>query len=238
MDYDRLTIQKALRAKGFTGRNGKPLSLDGIWGPNSKHALIQFKKSVGLRARDYVGPITWGMLTGDRKDVKTALPDQKQNPTWYNELLALMGKHERDKEVAAWLKSDGSTVGDPSKIPWCGDAVETAIKLALPDEAVPDNPYLAANWAKWGKPVQPQRGAVLSFWRGSPTSWKGHVGFYAGESDKHYYVLGGNQSNSVTIAPIDKNRLRRNGSRWPLHGGRAPGHTFRMSGGTVSHNEA
>ena len=35
----------------------------------------------------------------------------------------------------------------------------------------------------------------------------GHVGFYVGEDTTHYHVLGGNQSDSVNIARIAKNRL-------------------------------
>ena len=85
----------------------------------------------------------------------------------------------------------------------------------MPDESLPENPYLAANWVKFGEPVKPQYGAVLSFWRGSPSSWKGHVAFYIGEDDQNYYVLGGNQSNKVSKTFIAKNRLRKNGSRWP-----------------------
>jgi len=42
----------------------------------------------------------------------------------------------------------------------------------------------------------------------------GHVGFYVGEDDRTvsgkpcYHVLGGNQSDAVTIARIDKDRMR------------------------------
>jgi hypothetical protein len=35
----------------------------------------------------------------------------------------------------------------------------------------------------------------------------GHVGFYVRETAKYVYVLGGNQSNKVTIAGFDKARI-------------------------------
>ena len=35
----------------------------------------------------------------------------------------------------------------------------------------------------------------------------GHIGFYVSESENFYSVLGGNQSNSVTLTNIHKNRL-------------------------------
>jgi hypothetical protein len=64
----------------------------------------------------------------------------------------------------------------------------------------------------------------------------GHVGFLVGESAAHLYVLGGNQSNAVSIAPLAKRRLL--GLRWPQ---RHPAGTIklvRMSGGAISRNEA
>ena len=53
------------------------------------------------------------------------------------------------------------------------------------------------------------RGSVLVFERGSG----GHVGFAVGQDDTHFYVIGGNQSDAVTVARIAKSRLL--GARWP-----------------------
>ncbi|SLN76702.1 hypothetical protein ROG8370_03902 [Roseovarius gaetbuli] len=100
-----------------------------------------------------------------------------------------------------------------TKNPWCGDFVETCIRMGLPDEpllgALGKNPYWARNWLLFGREVQPIIGAVLVFERGSG----GHVGFAIGQDDTHFYVLGGNQSDAVTIARIIKSRLL--GARWP-----------------------
>lgn len=51
------------------------------------------------------------------------------------------------------------------------------------------------------------------FWRKSRQSGLGHVGFYAGEDAGAFCVLGGNQSDQVSLAWIAKNRLV--GARWP-----------------------
>ena len=53
----------------------------------------------------------------------------------------------------------------------------------------------------------------MVFWRKSPTSGLGHVGFYAGEDKSAYRILGGNQSNSVSLAWVLKDRLV--SARWP-----------------------
>ena len=85
--------------------------------------------------------------------------------------------------------------------------METCIRVAVPDEpllgALGANPYLARNWLLFGREVQPITGAVLIFSRGSG----GHVGFTIGQDDTHFYVLGGNQSDAVTIARIAKSHL-------------------------------
>jgi uncharacterized protein (TIGR02594 family) len=59
----------------------------------------------------------------------------------------------------------------------------------------------------------PALGAVAVFWRESPTSGKGHVGFYRGETTQSIYVLGGNEDNMVQIEPMPKNQLI--GYWWP-----------------------
>jgi hypothetical protein len=64
----------------------------------------------------------------------------------------------------------------------------------------------------------------------------GHVGFVVGESAAHLHILGGNQSNSVSIAPIAKRRLL--GLRWPRGHPSGTIKLPRMAGGGISRNEA
>lgn len=60
----------------------------------------------------------------------------------------------------------------------------------------------ARSWLKVGTAVtQPEMGDVVVFWRESPQSWKGHVGFFIRATGEHIYVLGGNQLNAVNIRP-------------------------------------
>ncbi len=137
-------------------------------------------------------------------------------PAWFKEIERKKGLHEvhHKKTLWDWLRSDKRTLGDPSKLPWCGDAVDTAIRLTLPNEKTPANPYLARNWLKWGTKTKPVLGAVLVFDGGKRPPPSGHVGFYAGEDATHYHVLGGNQSNAITVMRLAKSRLL--GARWPL----------------------
>ena len=135
---------------------------------------------------------------------------------WIVEGKKVFGLHEinDNAKLKAWLRSDGKALGDPKALPWCGDYTETAIKNSLPDEpftgAVGKNPYWARNWLKFGKPTEPCYGAVIVFSRGKG----GHVGFVVGEDDTDYYVLGGNQGNSVNVVRISKDRFL--GCTWPI----------------------
>ncbi len=68
----------------------------------------------------------------------------------------------------------------------------------------------ARSWLTVGTPItNPQLGDVVIFWRSSPKSWKGHVGFYINQSEdgKWIYVLGGNQQNQVNIKAYPSSRL-------------------------------
>lgn len=160
-------------------------------------------------------------------------------PAWFEEGRRRMGLHERTdkKALAAWLASDGHFLGDPSQLPWCGDFVETCVRTALPAEPIPDNPYLARNWMRFGVEAPMTLGAVAVFWRGSRHGTAGHVGFVAGYRPGYLYVLGGNQSDRITIAPLAENRLL--GCRWPKTVPLpSPRYLPAMSGGSISTNEA
>ena len=66
----------------------------------------------------------------------------------------------------------------------------------------------ARSWLKVGEIVlEPKLGDIVVFWRESKESWKGHVGVYINSNAKYVWVLGGNQSNSITVAPYQKDRL-------------------------------
>jgi uncharacterized protein (TIGR02594 family) len=196
-----LTLQKQLRAQGFD-----PGPEDGIWGRRTMAAVKAFQAAKGLGIDGIVGPQTIAAL---------GLVATPSAPPWYAEALRKVGLHETSDNVALrrYLKSDGATLGDPSKLPWCGDFVETVIALTRPEEPMIANPYWARNWLKFGVPVaktSPVLGAICVFERGSG----GHVGFVAGHDKSYLHVLGGNQSNRVSIAKLAKSRLL--GLRWPL----------------------
>lgn len=233
-------VQTALLSLGYN-----PGDVDGIAGATTRKAVRAFQQAAGLVADGIAGPETWAALaTGLRSAGKphaTTVPRAATPPPWHEELLRRKGLHEtRDRfSLMAWLRSDGKTLGDPSKLPWCGDAIETCIALTLPDEPLPMNPYLARNWLKLGIGLEtPALGAVLVFWRGSKAGTSGHVGLYVGEDAEALHVLGGNQSDAITIARLDRSRLL--GIRWPKSYPKSSVGRVLLSfrGGAISSDEA
>lgn len=202
-------VQERLDELGFS-----PGPIDGIIGPLTSSAVIAFKQSIGLRPRAYVGPITWRALSEKNE------PVQREELPWMREARKVLGLHEiyDNKELAKWLASDGYALGDPAQLPWCGDFIETSIRLALRDERVPKNPYWALNWKQFGIPCKPSYGCIAAIRR----SGGGHVMFIVGEDHARYYALGGNQANRASIVPVEKSRFTNDSFRWPLTANKEP----------------
>jgi uncharacterized protein (TIGR02594 family) len=98
-------------------------------------------------------------------------------------------------------------------LPWCGLFVGHCIRKAFPSARLPWFFVRARPWRSFGNAEEPQVGAIMLFWlrwRGGPF---GHVGFYWGEDDDSYHLLGGNQHRTILVERFPKHRLI--DCRWP-----------------------
>ncbi|ORE91016.1 peptidoglycan-binding protein [Aurantimonas sp. 22II-16-19i] len=214
-DNSAMTSAEIREVQTMLAKHGiDPGPIDGLMGPRTEAAIIAFKRSRNLQPRAFVGPITWKMLEAEPEGA--AQGDRSELP-WVAWGRRLLGLHEIYDNAAlkAALKEDGHALGDPAKLPWCGDFIETAIKVTLPGEPFPGalgkNPYWALNWRGFGVETEPTYGCECSISRNGG----GHVFFIVGEDATRYYGLGGNQSNRVSVAPIDKSRVPKGACRWP-----------------------
>lgn len=218
-------VQLRLKELGFD-----PGPIDGVRGPRTDAAIVAFKKSIGLRARPYFGPLTERALFTE--------VDKQADLPWMQAATDMMGIHE-DRDTARLRKWFDRSVAwiDPRDVSWCGAFVQTCMKIAFPNIITPDKPLLARSWQSFGVSTHPSFGSVLVFWRGQKAGWQGHVGFYRAEDDTHFHVLGGNQSDSVRVTRIAKTRLL--ASRWPAQWPGRSNPIFVTPGGVpVSNNEA
>lgn len=144
-----------------------------------------------------------------------------QDPPWYQ--IALQEKAKDIKEIRGGkdhpriLEYHQATTlaANDDETSWCSSFVNWCFKQAGFETTGKAN---ARSWLTWGEKLNtPRRGCVVVFWRESPDSWKGHVGFYVGQEGNDLLVLGGNQSDgnteSVNISRYSKSRLL--GYRWP-----------------------
>jgi uncharacterized protein (TIGR02594 family) len=139
---------------------------------------------------------------------------------------------KHNTKIQAWLAKLGAWWKD-DETPWCGTFVAHCLREnGLP---VPQHWYRALAWKDYGSNLRPTHvceGAILVFAR----EGGGHVGFYVGEDRFYYRVLGGNQSNTVNVMRIAKNRCV--AIRWPKGVPVTGGPIHVASNAPVSENEA
>jgi uncharacterized protein (TIGR02594 family) len=101
---------------------------------------------------------------------------------------------------------------DPKRTEWCA-AFANAV---LEESGIKSNndhkyPLTARAFLDWGVAVKtPEPGDIVVFPRGNQ-GWQGHVGFFLKETIlngvHYYYILGGNQSNKVSIELYRANKV-------------------------------
>lgn len=205
-------IQTMLKTQGFD-----PGPIDGQIGRRTIAAVKAFQiQNPPLQVDGIPGPRTLAVLFKGHAELAAEPVDKLLSYPWLDLAITKKGLNERtnNAELRKFLKSDGGSIGDPAQIPWCGDFVETCIALTLTRESLPTNPYLARNWEHFGQQLKPTFAAVGVFWRGDRHGINGHVAFLVGQAKGLYYILGGNQSNSISITSIAQDRLL--SARWPL----------------------
>ncbi|MEH3098997.1 NlpC/P60 family protein [Sphingomonas adhaesiva] len=209
-------IQAALAARGY--RTGP---IDGIFGPQTAAALRAFQADSGLPVDGIAGPMTQERL--GFLNAASAFDDP--GLVWFQEARRLLGTKERpgagsNPIILDWADDlDAHYPGDD--VPWCGLFAAHCIAATLRDEPLPAGLLRARAYERFGIPTAPMPGAIMVFWRevaGGPrgaASPFGHVGFYAGEDQAtgDFRILGGNQSDSVSLAWIARERLVT--ARWP-----------------------
>lgn len=136
---------------------------------------------------------------------------KEKSPQILIQALSLIGTKEivgniHNEIIMSWAKDLGiEKIYTADEIAWCGLFMAIVCKRANVETGItPREALWALNWNKFGtRQKVPMLGDILTFTRNGG----GHVGIYVGEDKTCYHVLGGNQSNTVSITRIEKTRL-------------------------------
>ncbi len=127
------------------------------------------------------------------------------------------------KRVLEYFKAAGHGYVVSDEVAWCS----AFANFCMSEAGYSGTKSLAArSWLNWGHKVDPQPGAVLIFKRGN-SSWQGHVCFCLAVSGDRVTVIGGNQSNRVSIVTRSLDGLL--GARMPA----SMGTSYKAKGGAL-----
>jgi uncharacterized protein (TIGR02594 family) len=117
-------------------------------------------------------------------------------------------KHE--KEIVRFFADAGHTEVHDDETAWCAAFVGAMLARAGFKST---KSLLARSYATFGvEDEDPKPGTIVVLKRGN-SSWQGHVGFYVSGTKTSVRILGGNQSNSVSIQSFPRSSVI--AFRWP-----------------------
>ena len=181
--------------------HGAKLKVTGDVGTATRAAIKNFQRRKKIKQTGIANKSTVSLLRQSPQKGVSAVPVPTQRlAPWMVEMTRRMGLHEKNDKatLSQWLRG-GKFLGDPSKLPWCGDAVETCIVKTL-DEVVPENPFWAQGWKNWGVDAGGPICCAVAVIKWN--SRAGHIGLVADVRKKngkitHIKLRGGNQGNMV-----------------------------------------
>lgn len=203
MSYSLIDVQFKLKSLGYY--NGK---IDGISGPITLAAITDFKSDRGLPNSSTLGPLTIAALFDQRSIVQSK--DITNDPIWlriaksYLDVEEIEG-YKHNPIILGWWKRLGISISD-DETPWCAAFVGGCLEEAGLRSS---RSGMARSYENWGIRLPgPAIGAVATMWRGSKASGSGHVTLVCGQSKSGQLMgLGGNQSNKVSIAAFNQDRI-------------------------------
>lgn len=132
-----------------------------------------------------------------------------RQPAWLDHAWAELGQREiagpaSNARIADYIRRVGHPKLADDATPWCAAFVGACLERA---GIAGTGSLLARSYLSWGDETrEPPLGAVTVLSRGVDPAF-GHVGFLVGMTGDHVMLLGGNQSDAVTVEGFARSRL-------------------------------
>ncbi len=149
------------------------------------HELIQDAGNEIARLRALVEPDT------------TPLPPWLAKAREYLGMREIKGLEHNPLILRMWMAIRMSGIRD-DETPWCAAFVGSCLEQTGYVSTRAGN---ARSYNKWGVELPgPAVGAIVTYWRGSRGSWKGHTNLVVGQDPEgNLLAIGGNQGDEVSI---------------------------------------
>ena len=134
---------------------------------------------------------------------------------WLAEAWRMLGKKEKrgsadNEDIVRLFEEVGRADVTADEVPWCAAFVGACLKRVGVEGT---GSLRARSFLEWGETLPgPRPGAITVLSRGADPK-AGHVGFWLGETAKGPILLGGNQSDQVSVAVYARDKVL--GYRWP-----------------------
>lgn len=155
----------------------------------------------------------WTLIKNLMDDLVDKIPEVKlpePTPPWMPIAESQLGVTEipgrRHNNTILDYHRETSLKASSDEVPWCSSFVNWVLEQSGIEGT---NSARARSWEDWGIELEePSEGAIVVLSRGKNPSL-GHVGFFVSQSPdgRKISILGGNQSDSVSIATFPKSRV-------------------------------
>lgn len=180
--------------------NNANLVTDGDFGKKTEKAVIDFQAIHGLVADGIVGQLTFNKIA----ELKKFISERK----WLELAFKDLGVKELtvgdNPKILAYFDDVGHDWVQNDETAWCAAFLGSCLERA---KFKSTRSLSARSYLKWGKETtDPKIGDIAVFSR-PPVVTNGHVGFFMRQTNDRVWVLGGNQTDQVSITSFPRNLL-------------------------------
>ena len=105
-------------------------------------------------------------------------------------------------QIVEMFRLSGHPEVSDDETPWCAAFVGACLRLSGYRSS---GSLLARSYQDFGRHLDvPERGCIVVFTRGDPSSGMGHVAFFDHQDGDRVFVLGGNQKDSVNVSAFSR----------------------------------